>query len=728
MHREWSVFLSVFHLPKGMIMKFRRLAAVSGVVVSLFAALLIWPSLASAHNTFVNGTAACQSDGTYTITWHVENDWDTIESATLVSNTGGGTLTGIATSPGTDVPVKSGSNGFIVVTQTGVSGTATTANLSIKGVWPDDTVKYANYDVPMNGKCTTVTPAAPTLVQSHCTDPGKFTPASYTIIATPHVTYFANGVEVGAGTYNGPFPTGVTITAQAVSPFTLTGTTSWPLAAFDSSKCIDKVTPVAPSITQGACTGPGTFTKASYTINPTDGVTYLANGSIVTGGPHNGPFPGAVVITVQIADGYVLMDGATVSWQVNAFDSSTCTPIVTPKEPSITQSVCNGPGTHTVASYTINATAGVTYLANGTPVTGGPHNGPFPVVITVQIADGYVLKDGATVTWTIPAFTDACLLQAVPVAPGFHDATCVNHVGTDTTLTLTETPHVKYYINDSQTPATYEALSQAPGSTIKITAVADSGYTITGTSVWNHTFGTALDCSQHMTPATPKFIASTCTGPGVSTPATYTILTTTGVQYFVNGSETPAKADTYQLAAGQSVTVVAKSLPTYAIDGQNTWTYTATQTDCTSSATPVVPTFTPEQCSTGGTHTNSTVTIPATAGVTYFVDGVLTPPSTITVGSGTHVVTAAPTAGYYLAGYPAGGWSYTVASVACLVPSVVTSVLASTGSDSAPFLLIGLSMLLLGMVLVLATRRRRPAGTPAGTPTVTTWKPERFNR
>src|SRR5665213_2478502 len=49
---------------------------------------------ASAHANIVNGLSTC-TNGTYSITWTVHNDWNLVDTVTLVSSSGGGTVSGL---------------------------------------------------------------------------------------------------------------------------------------------------------------------------------------------------------------------------------------------------------------------------------------------------------------------------------------------------------------------------------------------------------------------------------------------------------------------------------------------------------------------------------------------------------------------------------------------------------------------------------------------------------
>jgi hypothetical protein len=108
----------------------------------------------SAHAAMVSGTAVCQANGTYTISWKIENDFNESVDITLDASTGGGTLTGLPTtiagSPGT--PYQSGT-----ATQSGVPGSATSASLGVHATWADDYEADASGSLGLAGDCTATT-------------------------------------------------------------------------------------------------------------------------------------------------------------------------------------------------------------------------------------------------------------------------------------------------------------------------------------------------------------------------------------------------------------------------------------------------------------------------------------------------------------------------------------------------------------------------------------------
>lgn len=406
--------------------------------------------------------------------------------------------------------------------------------------------------------------------------------------------------------------------------------------------------------------------------------------------------------------------------------SGTCAITATPAEPTIAQTSCTGPGQTKDAQYTIPTTTGVNYLVGGSVVPAGQYDltPGASVTITAQAKPGYTVAGSPS--WTLAANVVDCV-DKITVPPAvFTNEKCVDRFSVAGTLVLAPTTGITYSVSPASaiielsSSSTGSAALPAgaytvrPGSAVTITATAATGYAIEGTSVFTHTYPAALDCTDHVTPVAPVLSQTECTAPGQAKGASYTVVATAGVRYFVSGSATPAEAGTYPLAQGATVSVRAEAIAGYTTDGTSEWAFTATTLDCTLTATPAAPAYTVQQC-IYPTYTvqPATVTIPATTGVVYSLDGAVVPAGVITVGVGAHAVTATAAAGYDLTDYPAGGWAATITAVPCAVsvlaePPAPTAVptLASTGADADTLALLGLLVLAAGGALVVLTARR----------------------
>ena len=204
---------------------------------------------ASAHANIVHGSAVCnQTNGTYTITWTIANDYNLSETVSKVSNTGGGTLSGlpatIAASPHT--PYNT-----VAATQTGVPGTAPSATLTINGLWSDGYHQQDGSSVTLGGNCvippTSTTTAAATFTDATC----AVATGSYTIPASTSANYFVaiNGgaaAAAAASTVSEPAGTAIVVTAVAKTGFVLTGTTTWTHTIAAATGCNSSPPPSSP--------------------------------------------------------------------------------------------------------------------------------------------------------------------------------------------------------------------------------------------------------------------------------------------------------------------------------------------------------------------------------------------------------------------------------------------------------------------------------------------------
>ncbi len=300
---------------------------------------------ASAHASLISGSAQCQSNGTYTVSWTISNDWTLADTITEVSHTGGGTFSGLPTtipaSAAKTPPYKS-----VTVIQSGVSGSATSASLTVQGTWTDKVTETNSGSVTLPGTCTTNTAAtAPTFTNASCSS----ATGSYTIPASTVANYFVaigNGAPVAAsaGTVSEAVGTLIKITAQAKPGKTLTGTTAWAATISGAGTCggggsssppatstptpppppgTNVVTPAAPTITQGVCTS-GKESAAFYVIPGITGVTYLNGTTGVAAGNHPVAYGSSTTITAVALTGFSFPAGTTTSWTLAANKAATC--------------------------------------------------------------------------------------------------------------------------------------------------------------------------------------------------------------------------------------------------------------------------------------------------------------------------------------------------------------------------------------------------------------------
>lgn len=187
-----------------------------------------------------------------------------------------------------------------------------------------------------------------------------------------------------------------------------------------------------------------------------------------------------------------------------------------------------------------------------------------------------------------------------------------------------------------------------------------------GQAMWNN------DCGYVNTIevlAAVTFVDPTCDSDG-----SYTIPTTTGVTYYI-GDQVVA-AGVYPITSNTTVTVNAKANTGYFIDAStnSTWEHeftVPTDEECVLGAESVVPapvTFVDPSCDANGSYT-----IPATEGVEYKVEGVVTPAGTYSVvGNATINFTAIALEGFELEGTSAWSHQFTVPTDCVLGAQSVT--------------------------------------------------------
>ena len=128
--------------------------------VALATVLPIATEGAAAHTSMLSGVAVCQANGTFTVQWTIGNDYSLPVTVTVTGRTpSASSLTGPSN------PIAANGHGGAV--QSGISGSATSAGLSVRGVWSDGFVGSASNTVSLGGDChapatTTTRPATTT--------------------------------------------------------------------------------------------------------------------------------------------------------------------------------------------------------------------------------------------------------------------------------------------------------------------------------------------------------------------------------------------------------------------------------------------------------------------------------------------------------------------------------------------------------------------------------------
>ncbi|QDZ16057.1 hypothetical protein [Humibacter ginsenosidimutans] len=410
-------------------MNLKRLGAVIGAAALLAAGAVVGIAApASAHTAVVSGTASCQSDGTYTITWTYKQtltpDGDHAdvkvtshapEPSTLYA-TGVGVSAPVdgqlwlnawtdhASSGGqTGIPTRTG-NWTTTFTQAGVAGTSKVATVSVQTDWQGWGSADNDGIVQLTGDCATA--KARDAVASAIVTPPTCASTSTVQFAIEHATWDSDGYSTQPGTHtrkatadvghlfsDGHAHTSVTYVIQKklksshCTPTTYQ-TVVWqmPTKPADSSSATWPQTFVSatPETTEtldvDVPTTCGTYYQVdSYIDNATTQSLIAAakNGTRLTSPNHPAE---------SLAPG-----GLNTAWRfvINA----DCTTVVVP-DVTWTDNVC-GNGTSN-ATLTLPAVEGVVWHVNNPNTAEAPGTYPMnaggPNIITATAAPGYVLS------------------------------------------------------------------------------------------------------------------------------------------------------------------------------------------------------------------------------------------------------------------------------------------------------------------------------------------------
>jgi hypothetical protein len=418
-----------------------------------------------------------------------------------------------------------------------------------------------------------------------------------------------------------------------------------------------------------------------YHVPSVTGVVYKVGDTVVSGDVNTG---GALSVTINAypsSSAYTLTGDTT--WTLT-FTDMPCVTTVAPEPPTATTPNCEVP------TMTVNlpaAQAGVVWSPSGS-TTLQPNGGT--ITYTATPAANYQFSVGAQTSWT---FTNNFNPANCPCGCETHNVTADQPKFRDVcglrndTYTIPSTDHVSYYVNGSNTAATVGVHHVSAVGTVTIEAVADQGYTLVGQHTWTHDF-TNEPCKVRAPQVTFKDLCDV-------TNDTFTIPSKTGVEYQIGGQVIAAGTyNAYDYDVNGTVTVTAVALTGYQLTGTlHTWSMHFTNEECGGGsggeipATPGAATFT-DVCETA----NDTYTIPATTGITYKVNGVVTAAGTYHA-TGMVTVTAEAQQGYVLNG--TASWSHTFTNDTCgqvlgesfvLTPgkgaAVQAAQLANTGQNS----------------------------------------------
>jgi LPXTG-motif cell wall-anchored protein len=190
------------------------------------------------------------------------------------------------------------------------------------------------------------------------------------------------------------------------------GTATYEVTLVDPGPCLVEVAvPVAPVPSDPTCD-----TDGALTVAPTDHVVTRVDGDVITESTQFGP--GDHEIAYTPADGYTFVGEVQTSFTRTVAAATADCP-ASPVAPTLTQSVCTGPGTHSEPVVTFGDVegdhVGYAYLASsefaGT-VTATAEAG----YALVDLPDGWVGQEDGTATYAV-AFTDPGACSVTVVSP-----------------------------------------------------------------------------------------------------------------------------------------------------------------------------------------------------------------------------------------------------------------------------------------------------------------------
>jgi LPXTG-motif cell wall-anchored protein len=529
------------------------------------------------------------------------------------------------------------------------------------------------------GPCGTqkVQPVTPTITNPACTGPGTHTSGSFTLPANGNgISYTKSGnvVTATADTTHSflTVPAGWTLVTSHKATYTVTYTN--PPGYPD---CLVQLpTPVAPVAAAPTCN-----TDGDLVVGTTPHVVTRVDNVIVSQNTHYGP--GSHVVSYTAASGYTFADGTAKSFTVNVKPKTLDCP-VTPVNPTVTQSVCTGPGTHSQPVVTFGDVPGdhisYAYDAGTHVVTATPEAG---FALANLPAGWHAQKDGTATFQVNLVDPGACLVEVpVPTTPVASAPTC----NTDGDLVVGTTPHVVTRVDNV---IITQDTHFGPGDHA-LSYTAAEGYTFPSGTVKTLTVkvkAMTLDCP--VTPVSPTVTQSVCTGPGTHSDPVVTF------------GDVPGDHITYAYdAVNHVVTATPETgfalahLPAGWVSHDNgTATFHVTLTDpglcLVDVPVPTPPVPTAPTCDTDGT-----LTVAPTEHVLTTVDDTVIEGETA-FGPGEHTITYAPAEGYTFGEQVVEPVVVTVlpktndCPAGVVSPTVTQSVCTGPGTHSEPVVTLG---------------------------------------
>lgn len=307
---------------------------------------------------------------------------------------------------------------------------------------------------------------------------------------------------------SGTGPGHYTITFTAKAGYAIDGPTSQTidvLPKLTGDVCATEVKPVAPTITNPTCTGPGTGTPGSITLPANgNGITYSKSGNVVTATAD------AAHKFVTLPSGWTLVDAHHATYTVT-YTQPSGYPECLVQLPTPVPPVASAPTCDTDGDLVVGTTAHVVTRVDGVLVEGPVHVGPGAHTISYTAADGYTFASGKTKTFsvTVGAKTLDCpaavvsptVTQSACTGPGTHSDPVVvlgdvagDHVGyvyDDATHVVTATPDPGFAL--ANLPAGW--VSHQDGTATFVVELVDPGACLVPIAVPTPPVAAAPTCS-----------------------------------------------------------------------------------------------------------------------------------------------------------------------------------------------------------------------------------------
>ncbi|WP_457112605.1 LPXTG cell wall anchor domain-containing protein [Marmoricola sp. URHA0025 HA25] len=487
-----------------------------------------------------------------------------------------------------------------------------------------------SHDYPEPGQPTTIGPCGTKHVTALAWD--KTPPTCAADGALVPVTE-PEGIAVTRSPSSGTGPATYTITFTAKTGFANDGPanqTITVLPKLTGDQCATVVQPVAPAITNPACTGPGTGNAGSFTLPANgNGISYSGVGNVVTAtadGTHK---------FVSLPSGWAFVDAHHATYTVT-YSSPTGYPECLSELPTPVPPVAAAPTCDTDGDLVVGTTAHVVTAVDGTVVTEDTHYGAGSHVLTYTAAAGYTFAGGTLKTFGVKVASKTLDCPTTPVAPVVTQSVC-DGPGTHTVPVVTTGEpgdHIGY---------AYDGVNQV------VTATPDPGFALAnlptgwvqhedGTATYVVTLSDPGACLVPVeVPTPPVASAPTCNLDGALTVApTDHVVTTVDDQVVSEETSFGPGEHTIGYAPAEGYTFAGEPQTSF---GRTVLPKTD---DCPAGV--VSPTVTQSVCTGPGTHSAPVVTVGDVEGdhVSYVYDAT------------GHLVTATADAGFALSGLPAG--------------------------------------------------------------------------